>query len=162
MADFDFNLLDDRAQVYDSFVELKSGGDFYRFKSLQSSEPKFVWPNIDRIGDDGTLALTPDISKHRYDQRIVLTTSEVDTVHPPTNTRTISYFIYQRDVLRNLVTASVSIVYVAKDAPSLPNMRLDFDYVIEEIGTPRINGDGDVFVDTAGRIIPGTIQFIRD
>lgn len=160
MADFNTSLLENRAQVYDSFIQLTDGANRYRFKSLQSSEPLFVFPNLDRISDDGQLFLTPEISQSRYTQRIVLTTTEVDTVDPPTDIKTISWFLYQK-TLRNSVEAEVSIVYVAKDASSPNVMRLDFTYEVEDIGIPRINEEGDVFVDTEGRIKPETIKFVR-
>ena len=37
-GDFDTSLLVNRAQVYDSFLQLVSGVDRYRLKSLQSSQ----------------------------------------------------------------------------------------------------------------------------
>ena len=163
MVDSDRSLLVDRAQVYDSFVQIISGANRLRLKSLQSSEPEFNWPNLDRISDDGQLFLTPEISQHRYTQRIVLTTSEVDTDSgPPTDVNTISFYINQKE-LRNSVQVAVSCVSFAKDETDAEKtMRLDFTYELERISQPRINEDGDVFVDTEGRILPGTIAYIRD
>ncbi len=162
MTDIDRSLLEDRAQVYDSFVQLISGSDRLRLKSLQSSTPEFSWPNIDRISDDGQLFLTPQVSQHRYFQRIVLTTSEVDTVSgPSTDVNTISFYIQEKE-LRNSVQVAVSCVSFAKDeGDAEKTMRLDFTYELEKISQPRINEDGDVFVDTEGRILPGTITYIR-
>ena len=162
MVDSDRSLLVDRAQVYDSFVQLISGSNRLRLKSLQSSEPEFNWPNLDRISDDGQLFLTPEISQHRYTQRIVLTTSEVDTVSgPSTDVNTISFYIQEKE-LRNSVQVAVSCVSFAKDeADAEKTMRLDFTYELERISQPRINEDGDVFVDTEGRILPGTITYVR-
>lgn len=162
MTDSDSSLLVNRAQVYDSFLQLISGGNRFRLKSLQSSEPFFVFPNLDRIADDGTLFLTPEVSKSTYNQTMVLTTSEVDTATPPTDTKTISWFIFQKEQ-RNSVQVEVSCVFVAKEtAESKDTMRLNFTYEIEQFGTIRINEDGDVLVDSVGRILPGTISFIRD
>ncbi len=162
MVDSDRSLLVDRAQVYDSFVQIISGSNRLRLKSLQSSEPDFNWPNLDRISDDGQLFLTPEISQHRYLQRIVLTTDEVDTVSgPPTNVDTISFYINQKEQ-RNSVQVAVSCVSFAKDESTTEKtMRLDFTYELEKISQPRINEDGDVFVDTEGRILPGTITYVR-
>ena len=162
MADIDRSLLVDRAQVYDSFVQIISGSDRLRLKSLQSSTPEFSWPNIDRISDDGQLFLTPEVSQHRYAQRIVLTTSEVDTESPPTDVNTISFYIQEKE-LRNSVQVEVSCVSFAKDETDAEKtMRLDFTYELEKISQPRVNEDGDVFVDTEGRILPGTITYVRD
>lgn len=161
MTDFDTSLLSNRAQVYDSFLQVTDGSNRYRLKSLQSSQPSFIYPNLDRISDDGELFLTPEVSKSTYEQRMVLTTSEVDIVDPPTDTKTLSWFLNQKE-LRNSVQVEVSCVYEAKDASSPNFMRLDFTYEMESFSTPRVNEDGDVFVDTTGRILPGTISFIRD
>ncbi len=161
MADLNTSLLVNRAQVYDSFLQLISGSDRLRLKSLQSSEPLFLYPNLDRISDDGSLFLTPEVSKSTYDQRMVLTTSEVDTESPPTDKNTLSWFLFQKEQ-RNSVQVQVSVVYVAKDTTSSDDtMRLNFTYEMESFSTPRINEDGDVFVDTTGRILPGTISFVR-
>ena len=161
MSDVDRSLLVDRAQVYDSFVQIISGANRLRLKSLQSSEPEFNWPNLDRISDDGQLFLTPEISQHRYTQRIVLTTSEVDTESPSTDVNTISFYIQEKE-LRNSVQVAVSCVSFAKDETDAEKtMRLDFTYELERISQPRINEDGDVFVDTEGRILPGTITYVR-
>lgn len=162
MVDSNSSLLINRAQVYDSFLQLISGSNRFRLKSLQSSEPLFVFPNLDRIADDGSLFLTPEVSKHVYNQSMVLTTSEVDTASPPTDTKTISWFILQKE-LRNSVKVAVSCVFFAKEASaSKDTMRLNFTYEVEQFGTIRINEDGDVMLDTVGRILPGTISFVRD
>ncbi len=160
MTDFNSSLLENRAQVYDSFLQLTDGSNRYRLKSLQSSEPLFSYPNLDRIADDGSLFLTPEVSKSTYNQRMVLTTSEVDTLTTPTDTKTLSWFLFQKEQ-RNSVQVEVSIVYTAKDASSPNIMRLNFTYEMETFSPPRINEDGDVFIDTTGRILPGTISFVR-
>ena len=162
MTDFDTSLLVNRVQVYDSFLQVTDGSNRYRLKSLQSSEPLFLYPNLDRIADDGSLFLTPEVSKSTYNQRMVLTTSEVDTLATPTDIRTLSWFLFQKEQ-RNSVQVEVSIVYFAKDtADADDTMRLNFTYEMESFTSPRINEDGDVFIDTTGRILPGTISFIRD
>jgi len=162
MVDVDRSLLSERAQVYDSFVQIISGANKLRLKSLQSSEPDFNWPNLDRISDDGQLFLTPEVSQHRYIQRLVLTTDEVsDNADPSGDPDTISFYIQEKE-LRNSVQIAVSCVSFAKDSSETDKtMRLDFTYELERISQPRINEDGDVFVDTEGRILPGTITYIR-
>ncbi len=161
MTDFLTSELIDRAQVYDSFLQLISGNDRFRLKSLQSSEPLFVFPNLDRISDAGELFLTPEVSQSTYNQTMVLTTSEVDTVDPPTDTKTISWFIFQKEQ-RNSVQVQVSAVFVAKEtSESDDTMRLNFTYEVEQFGTIRINEDGDVLIDTVGRILPGA-SFVRN
>ena len=162
MVDINRSQLVDRAQVYDSFVEIISGANRLRLKSLQSSEPDFNWPNLDRTSDDGQLFLTPEISQHRYIQRLVLTTDEVsDDADPSGDPDTISFYIQEKE-LRNSVKIAVSCVPFAKNSTEIQKtMRIDFTYELERISQPRINEDGDVFVDTEGRILPGTITYIR-
>ncbi len=162
MVDVDRSSLTDRAQVYDSFVQIISGANKLRLKSLQESSPDFNWPNLDRISDDGQLFLTPQVSQHRYAQSIALTTDEVsDDADPSGDPDTISFYINQKEA-RNSVQVAVSCVSFAKESGEAKNtMRLDFTYELEKISQPRINEDGDVFVDTEGRILPGTISYIR-
>jgi len=159
----DRSSLVDRAQVYDSFVQIISNGDKLRLKSLQESSPEFNWPNLDRISDDGQLFLTPEVSQHRYTQRIVLTTDEVSTDDGVVDdVDTISFYIQEKEA-RKSVQVQVSCVSFAKDFNgSQKTMRLNFTYELEKISQPRINEDGDVFVDTEGRILPNTISYIRD
>lgn len=163
MADTDRSSLIDRSQVYDSFVQIVSGANKLRLKSLQSSSPEFSWPNLDRISDDGQLFLTPQVSQHRYTQRIVLTTDEVsESADPSGDPDTISFYIKEKE-LRNSVQVAVSCVSFAKEtSEAKKTMRLNFTYELEKIGQPRINEDGDVFVDTEGRILPASISYIRD
>lgn len=162
MTDFNTSLLENRTQVYDSFLQLIDGVNRYRLKSLQSSQPDFIYPNLDRVSDDGQLFLTPQVSQHVHNQTMVLTTSEIDIASPPTDIKTISWYIYQKEQ-RNSVQVQVSCVYVAKETGVTEDtMRLNYTYEIESFSLPRVNGDGDVFIDTTGRILPGTISFVRD
>lgn len=160
MVDFDFNSLVDRAQSFDSFVQLKSGADRYRYKSLEGISPVFNFPNLDRIADDGTLFLTPQVSQNKVTLDLVLTADQVDTVHPPTNVRTVSYFLYQKN-LRNSVQVSVSTVYFAKDASTNKFLRLDFTFELEDVGVPRLNADGDSLLKIGGRLLPTNMTFQR-
>jgi len=160
MADFDFNSLVDRAQSFDSFVQLKSGADRYRYKSLDGITPLFNYPNLDRVADDGALYLTPQVSQNKVSLDLVLTADQVDTANPPTNTRTVSYFLYQKN-LRNSVQVSVSTVYYAKDASTNKFLRLDFTFELEDVGIPRLNTDGDSLLKIGGRLLPTSMTFIR-
>lgn len=153
MTDFNWNQLADRFQVLDSFAELISGSDKYRFKSLQEVNPTFLWPNIERVADDGTLYLNQTVMNHRIRMVLRLTADEVDTLNPPTsNTRTISYYIYQKN-LRNSVMVNISNVYYAKDASSNKYARLNYTFEIEQIGMPRVIADGDIGCEIEGRLV---------
>lgn len=152
MTDFNMNSPVDRAQVYDCFAQLVSGSDKYRLKSLQKFDPKMNWPNLDRVADDGALYLNQQVINHRVEMELRLTADEVDTANPPTNTKTASYFIYRKN-LRFSVLMNISMVYYAKDASSNNYLRLNVQFEIEEMGVPRITGDGDVGLPIAGRIL---------
>jgi hypothetical protein len=156
MTDYNFNSLVDRVQVYDTFVQLISGSDKYRFKSLQKWEPIQRWPNLKRVSDDGSFFLNQEVTDSEVDIELVLTADEVDTVDPPTNARTLSYYQYQKNVLRNHVEIAVSTVYYAKDTASNKYLRLNFTLELDSMSTPRINGDGDVAVILHGIIIMQT------
>ena len=112
MTDFNSSLLENRAQVYDSFLQLTDGSNRYRLKSLQSSEPIFLYPNLDRIADDGSLFLTPEVSKSTYNQRMVLTTSEVDTATPPTDIKTLSWFLFQCGLHQKILPYLITIILI--------------------------------------------------
>lgn len=84
---------------------------------------------------------------------LILTSDEIDTANPPTNPRTISYYMYQKNVLRNHVEVAVSTVYYAKDTASNKYLRFNFTFELENMSTPRINGDGDVSLNISGRVL---------
>lgn len=164
MADFNMNELQDRIQTLDCFVQLKSGSDNYRLKSLQDNDPLFSWPNLTRVADDGSFHLNQTVTEHRQEMLLRLTADEVDTANPPTNTRTASYFIYKKNQ-RESVIITVVMVGFAKDATTNKYVRLTYSFEVEEIGIPRLlNDGGDVGLRVRGRILNNAtypISFIR-
>jgi hypothetical protein len=151
MANFDMNLLADRAEAFDGFLQLQVGADFYRFKSLQRLNINFNWLDEDRYDDSGNLVLVRDGQNHTFDMELVLTADEADTADPPTNVRTLSYWIYQKEILKQRVTGT----YVGKfltraSSPSWVNLRVTLD--IQSIGIARENG-GAITVPIDGRVI---------
>jgi hypothetical protein len=152
MTDFTMNALPDRAQVLDCFVQIISGSDRYRLKSLQNIEPILDHPNLIRVADDGTFYLNPQPPQSMVDMLLRLTSDEVDTATPPTNTRTVSWYIYQKNQ-RNRVTIQVSIVYFAKDSTSNKFLRLNLTFEVEKFSVPRILEEGDVGLPITGRIL---------
>lgn len=154
MTDFDFNSQNDAAITLASFVQLQSGSDRYRFRSLQKIDPQEKWPNLVRVSDDGKVFLSQQAIDHDVDLEIALTADEVDTANPPTNTRTISYYQYQKK-LRNHVLVQVSTVYFALDAASNKFLRFNFTFELDSIGMPRETGagDGSIHVTLHGKIL---------
>lgn len=153
MTDYTMNELIDRYQVYDCFVQLQSGSDLYTLASLQKHDGEFEFPNFERVADDGTFYLNAQVPNHETEMDLILTVDEIDTVNPPTNTRTVSYYLYQKN-LRNHVVIAVSLVMYAKDS-SLTNKyaRLNYSFELTSFGIIRTNGEGDVVLPIKGRIL---------
>ena len=161
MTDYTTNILSHTADVYDCFVQIISGSDRYRLKSLQNADPQFKWPQLVSIGDDGTFVLRQQVTDHRFEQELLLAPSEVDGNTTPTGTRTFSYYLYKKN-RRESMQVAVSIVYHAKNSTdSKKFMRLNFTYEVDEIGMPRVNEEGDIVVRVAGIILPTTISFVK-
>lgn len=164
MADFEMNSLVDRIQTLDTFVQIKVGSDNYRLKSLQDIDPVFRWPNLVRVADDGSFYLNQTVIEHQHSILLRLTADEVDTANPPTNVRTASYWIYQKN-LRNSVVLTIVMVGFAKEASSNKYVRLTYSFEVEEVGIPRLlNDGGDVALRVTGRILNNAtypISFIR-
>lgn len=152
MSHFIMNSLVDRAQVLDCYLELASGGNFYRLKSLQDFDPKFSFPYIERVADDGTFYLNDTISKHQVDFLLRLTADEVDTANPATNVNTVSYYLQQKN-LRNHVIINVSVVYYFKDTASNKYARLNMALSLTDFGVPRILDEGDAGLPISARVI---------
>jgi len=154
MVDFDINQIADRAEGFDGFLQLQEGSNFYRFRSLQTLNTLFDWLDEDRYDDSGTLALIRNGQNHTFEMDIILTADEADTVTPPTNTKTLSYFIHQKEILKNRVTGTFVGKFKTKAAsPSFVNLRVTLD--IQRIGIAREAG-GVITAPISGRIIAFT------
>lgn len=154
MTDFDINSISDRAEGFDGLLQLQEGSNFYRFRSLQTLLASFDWIDEDRYDDSANLALVRNGQNHTFEMEIILTADEADTLDPPTNTKTLSYFIYQKEVLKNRVTGTYVGKFKTKAAsPSFINLRVTLD--IQKIGMVRPNG-GVITAPIAGRIVAFT------
>ena len=143
-----------RAQVFDSLVQLQDiSGNTYRLKSLQELNIQFEWLNIDRYDDGGALALIRNGQNHEFTMDLVLTNDEADTVNPPTNQQTISYWIYQKEVLQQRVTATVigKFLTQAPGPNNFVNLLVTID--INKIGFTRVREDGVIITPIEGRVI---------
>lgn len=152
MTNFDFNNGPDRFQVLDSFAQLVSGSDLYRFRLAQGYNPILKYPQLVRIADDGTFWLNRQVMDARYEIDTRMTDDMADTATPPTNTRTISYYIYQKNQ-GNSVQLNISTVYVAKDSVSNKFVRFNCTFELDTIEMPRILEDGDVGLHMEGIIL---------
>ncbi len=151
MTDFNFNDLPDRFQVLDSYLQLISGSDRYRWKSAQAFHPVFEQPKLVRISDEGLIYFNRQVTPNRMSFDLRLTADLVDTADPPSNNRTVSWYIYQMH-LGNAVQIQVSNVYYAKDASTNKYARLNFTLDIDNISLPRVLQDGDIGLTISGLV----------
>src|SRR5574338_980888 len=152
MTEFDFNAGTDRMQVLDSWAQLISGSDKYRFKLLQSFDPLLKYPQLVRVADDGSFYLNRQVMDGRYTIDTRMSDDMADTASPPTNTKTVSYYIYQKN-LGNSVQLQISNVYYSKDSSSNKYVRLNITFELDTIQIPRILEDGDVGLHMEGIIL---------
>jgi len=153
MADTDYNLLTERFEVLDCFVQLISGANKLRLKTLQNVDPRFVWTHIERVSDDGKVFLNQQIAEHTVEMELRMTADEVDTAsNPPTNVDTVSYYLYRKN-LRNSVFLQVSQVMYAATSAGNKYARLNYSFELLSFGVPRMLDEGDVGLPISGRVL---------
>ena len=153
MANYNTNLLTERAESFDAYVQFQTGSDYYRLKGLQTVSATYQWQDDDRYSDDGILSRVRTGQAHTATIGLVLTKSEADTASTPTNTKTISYWIAQREA-GNRVEMLVVQVFATKAASS-NILRHRFTMDIDSISITR-NVGGSIDVVVSGRIISAT------
>ena len=163
MTDFLSNLLDNRAEAFDAKVQYVIGNDRYTLKSIQRvPSPMFKWLDEERYSDDGILYLVGRGQGHSYEFNIALTADLADPNSTPTDTKTLSYVIAQKEA-RNRVQAVIRQVFLTK-AISQPNAIFLFTVDVQEIDIVR-NVGGAIEAVNRGRILSNTtgtpISFLR-
>lgn len=164
MANFDRSNLNNRSEGFDAYVQLVFGGDNYRLKSLQSVKTDYAFNKIDKYNDAGFKVRVKNDYSMTAAIDLILTAEDFDTADPPTDVKTISYYLYQK-ILGNNVSVQVIEVFATK-ATSNPIVRQSFTFDLEDIGTARQVGDV-VRLNIGGEIDDGTItgvtrpKFIR-
>jgi hypothetical protein len=156
----DRSLLEERAESFDALVqfEIPNGGVLYRLKSIQQVTVQYDFTDEDRYSDEGFLTLVRTGQAHSVAINLILTADEVDTVDPPTDDTTVSYFLRQK-FLGERVQLRVVQIFVTK-APATPTIRQQFTMDMQTIGTIR-NVGGAIELPLTGRILdvdPGTTQ----
>jgi hypothetical protein len=150
----DTNLLTERAEGFDAYVQFQTGSDYYRLKGIQQVQVQYQWSDEDRYSDDGVLARIRTGQQHTASIGLVLTKSEGDTASPPTNTKTISYWIAQREA-GNRVEMLVVQVFTTKAASS-KYLRHRFTMDIDSIMILRQAAGSAIDLTVSGRIISAT------
>jgi len=154
MVDFNKGLLTGRAEGFDAFLQFTFGSDNYRLKSLQTVNTSYVFNKRDVYNDAGFKVRVRDTYILRADIELVLTVDDFDTADPPTDTKTISFFLDQK-LKGNQITIAVIQVFKTK-AVTNPFLRQTFTMDLDEVGTARQVGD-TVKLPINGEILDGQI-----
>ena len=147
------NQLSERSESFDAYVQWDVGGTLYRLKSIQEVTINYQWTDEDRYADDGTIQLVRTGQQHTATINLVLTNSEVDSNNTPSDTKTISYWLTQREA-GNRVQLNVVQVFTTK-ASSTNVLRNKFVLDITRVGLLR-NVGGVVILPVEGRIVTHT------
>ena len=151
MADFVRNDLDETSDVFDAFVQFEFGGDRYLFDGLQEMTVEYDFLDVDKYSYQGQLKLVQAGQNHTWELRIPQTADMYDTVDPPTDVKTLSYYIYQKEVLKNRVLVTVRDVSVGESG-SNPTVDHSFVGEFQKYRKERPEGGGDLQVVISGRI----------
>jgi len=150
MADFDRNELDETSDVFDAFVEFKFGSDFFKFKGLQEMTVEYDFIDVDKYDTQGTLKLVKAGQNHTWELRIPQTADMYDTVDPPTDVKTLSYYLSQKE-LGNRIIVDVRDVSVGESGVN-PTVDHSFIGEFQKYRKERPEGGGDLQVVLSGRI----------
>ena len=140
MTDFTMNQMTDRAESFDAIIWLHVGGDRYRLKTEQLVTIQYRWLNEVRYDDNGNKQLFRAGDDHTFSVNLLLTSDEVDTASPPTDPKTISYWIYQKTIGQR-VQLTIEQVFATK---SSNNNQLHHTFLadVSGVGTARQVGGG--------------------
>jgi len=158
MVDFDKGLLTGRAEAFDAFVQWTFGGDNYRLKGLQRITTEYTFNKIDKYNDEGNKVRVRDTYTHTASIEMVATADDFDTDidPPPSDVKTISFFLDQKIRLHADVRLDVIEVFTTKAAVN-PVLRHKFTMDVDTIGHIRQVGD-TVMLTVSGEILDGQIE----
>lgn len=152
MTDFGRNALAITSDVFDSFVQFEFGGDRYNFDGLQEMTVEYDFLDLDKYSFDGNLKLVNAGQNHTWELRIPQTPDMYDTVSPvPTDVKTLSYYLYQKAILKNRILVTVRDVSVAESGAN-PTVDHSFIGEFQKYRKERPEGGGDLQVILSGRI----------
>ena len=165
----DHNQLTERSEAFDAYVQFQivTGSDtvYHRLKSLQEVELNYSWQDDDHYADDGTIQLVRTGQNHTCEINLILTKSEAQAdagtniatgwTTAPSDTKTLSYWIYQRE-LGNRVQMNVVQVFATKVSSGDNQIRHRFTMDITDISISRGVPGGAIKVKVSGRIVTST------
>lgn len=111
MTNFDFNTNDLRARTFQGFLQFQDPGNssnYYRLKERQEMSVAYSYETAAHYTDAGVKNLDPAGYNHIFTMNIKVTSDMIDRVSPPTDTKTISYWIYQWDQFTPLTMTFVT------------------------------------------------------
>lgn len=150
MADFTRNDLDQTSDVFDAFVQFQFSSDRYLFDGLQQMTVEYNFVDVDKYSYDGQLKLVGAGQNHTWELRIPQTADMYDTANPPTDVKTLSYYLYQK-TLKKRVLVTVRDVSVGESG-SQPTVDHSFVGEFQKYRKERSEGGGDIQLVLSGRI----------
>ena len=168
----DHNQLSERTEAFDAYVQFQIGAEpnavYHRLKSLQEVDINYSWSDDDHYADDGTIQLVRTGQNHTCEINLILTKSEAQAdagsniatgwSTAPSDTKTLSYWIYQRElgnrVQMNVVQVFATKVTAGTDVDS--HMRHRFTMDITDLSISRGVPGGAIKVKVSGRIVTST------
>lgn len=151
MTDFNRNALAITSDVFDAFVQFEFGGDRFNFDGLQEMNVEYDFLDVDKYSFDGNLKLVNAGQNNTWELRIPQTPDMYDTVSPPTDVKTLSFYLYQKAVLKKRIIVTVRDVSVAESG-SNPTVDHSFIGEFQKFRKERPEGGGDIQVILSGRI----------
>ena len=150
MTDFDRNELAETSDVFDAFVQFEFGSDRFKFKGLQEMTVEYDFIDVDKYDTQGTIKLVRAGQNHTWELRIPQTADMYDTVDPPTDVKTLSFYLFQKE-LGNRIIVTVRDVSVSESG-SQPTVDHSFIGEFQKYRKERPEGGGDLQVILSGRI----------
>ena len=112
---------------------------------------EYDWLDVDKYSYQGELKLVKAGQNHTWELRIPHTADMYDTVDPPTDVKTLSYYIYQKEVLKNRILVTVRDVSVSESG-SNPTVDHSFIGEFQKYRKERPEGGSDIQDLLSGRI----------
>jgi hypothetical protein len=153
MVDSDTNLMANLGQSFKAFVQFEDpdvGGNFLRLKSIQTVTVQYDFTDEDRYNDSGILSLVRTGQNHLVTINLILTAEEIDTVDPPTDKSTVSWFLFQKFILER-IKLFVRETFVTEGVTPA-TLRNEFTMDVQGVGTVR-NVGGAIELPINGRIL---------
>jgi len=154
MSSVDANKMENLTQSFKAFIQFEdpdNPGDFFRMKSIQNVTVNYDYTDEDRYDDSGILTLVRTGQGHNAAINLILTSGEIDTVDPPTNKNTVSYWLYQKNI-GNRVQIFVRETFISEPQSSPETLRNEFTMDLQSVGTTR-NVGGAIELPVSGRIL---------